>query len=227
VSEISGEVQFPSELASTEQKLSKTNAFFFDTPDVKLYCTKCGRLEAFNAVSTEEFLRRGAGSRDNFSTNQGIVQVFVMSFLCQSCKGVPEVFTIRREGAKLVLCGRAPIEHIEVPTVIPKQVRPLFSGAIVAHQSGQTLAGIFLLRTLIEQWAQSAAPSKGIQADEAIDSYLTTLPEDFKGRFPSLRALYGELSADIHCATGSSELFEKARNQILEHFDARRLYKLG
>ena len=42
------------------------------------------------------------------------------SFLCQSCKGIPEVFLIRREGLKLILSGRAPMEVADVPTVIPK-----------------------------------------------------------------------------------------------------------
>ncbi len=137
------------------------------------------------------------------------------------------MFIVRRENFKLTLSGRAPIEHIEIPRTIPKNIQRFYSGAIVAYQSGQTLAGIFLLRTLIEQWAKSVATEKDLQADEAIDSYLITLPDDFKGRFPSLRVLYGELSLDIHTATGSAELFEKARNQIDEHFEARRLFKIG
>jgi adenylate kinase len=73
-----------------------------------------------------------------------------LSYQCQSCKGVPEVFLVRREHLKRTNAGRAPIEHVEVPKDIPKHVSRFFRGAIVAHQSGQTLAGIFLLQTLIE-----------------------------------------------------------------------------
>jgi hypothetical protein len=55
---------------------------------------------------------------------------------------------------------------------------------------------------------------------------MSTLPTDFKTRFPSMRNLYGELSIDIHNATGSAALFEKARGQIIEHFDVRRMFRL-
>jgi hypothetical protein len=199
---------------------------FFRTPDVKLFCETCRRVEPFNSIFTADFLELGAKKVGGFKTKRGVVQIFVFSFLCQGCKIVPEVFIVRREDLKLILCGRAPIEHIEVPNVIPKQIKRFYSGAIVAHQSGQTLAGIFLLRTLIEQWAQSAAANKELPADKIIDLYLSTLPDDFKNRFPSLRTLYSELSFDIHTATGSAELFEKACNQIVEHFEARRLFKL-
>jgi hypothetical protein len=218
---------FPFEATKSGPELQHKYPIFFSTPDVKLFCENCERIEAFNSISTEDFLRREAQNDKGFSSKRGIVQVFVFSFLCQACKMVPEVFIVRRENFKLVLSGRAPIEHIQTPTVIPKHIKRFYSGAIVAYQSGQTLAGIFLLRTLIEQWAQSVAAKKDLQADEAIESYLATLPADFKDRFPSLRILYSDLSLDIHTATGSAELFEKARNQIDEHFEARRLFKLG
>ena len=35
-----------------------------------------------------------------------------------------------------------------------------------------------------------------------------------------------DLSSDIHLARGDSELFERARMIITEHFEARRLFKL-
>jgi hypothetical protein len=50
------------------------------------------------------------------------------------------------------LSGRAPIEHVLVPNVIPKNAAGFFKDALIAYQSGQTLAALFLLRTLIEQW---------------------------------------------------------------------------
>lgn len=59
-----------------------------------------------------------------------------------------------------------------------------------------------------------------------MDDYMATLSEDFRRRFPSMRSLYGELSVDIHSATGAPELFDKAREQIVHHFDARRLFGL-
>jgi hypothetical protein len=197
----------------------------FQTPDVKLFCQTCDRIEAFNSLSSEDFLQRQA-LVDFFSLSGHTVQVWVFSFLCQACKSVPEVFLVRRQGLKLTNSGRSPIEQVNVPPVIPKSVRSFYSGAVVAYQSGQTLAGIFLLRTLMEQWVRSVAASTDLLADEALVAYMGTLPEDFKSRFPSLRSLYADLSSDMHAAKGSPGLFEKARSEIVEHFDARRLFRL-
>jgi hypothetical protein len=55
---------------------------------------------------------------------------------------------------------------------------------------------------------------------------MATLPADFKNRFPSMRALYGALSADIHTATGSTVLFERAQQEIVEYFELRLLFKV-
>lgn len=200
----------------------------FRVPHVKIFCHDCDRVEVFNYVLGQEaFEARTVVSGASPAESQTTTQVFVLSFLCQSCKGIPEVFLVRREGNRLSLSGRSPIEHVDTPRVIPKPVAHFFSGAIVAHQSGQTLAGVFLIRVLIEQWVQVQAKTKGLKADQALDKYMDGLPKDFKERFPSFRTLYEKLSADIHSAAGSSQLFEEARQQVVEHFEARRLYKLS
>lgn len=199
----------------------------FLIPHVKLFCHKCDRIEAFNCLSGEDSLDFDVTGLDlTHIENKSASQVFVLSFLCQSCKVIPEVFLVRREGNKLTLSGRSPIEHVELPHVIPKAIANFFSGAVVAHQSGQTLAGVFLLRVFLEQWVQSRAKKSDLKVDQAIDEYMEALPTDFKGRFPSFRTIYENLSVDIHGAKGSPELFEKTRQQIIEHFEARRLFKL-
>jgi hypothetical protein len=171
--------------------------------DVKLYCHECKRVEAFNSISSQEFTGRGEQQRD-IKSPSGAIQVFVFSFQCQSCKLVPDVFTVRRQGLKLTLCGRAPMEVAEVPAAIPKTIQQYYSGALVAHQSGQTLAGLFLLRTLIEQWARSQVKKPTPpRADDLIDKYMATLPKDFKSRFTSMRSLYDDISGDLHNAIGS------------------------
>ncbi|MBI2815938.1 MAG: hypothetical protein HYX72_03265 [Acidobacteria bacterium] len=197
----------------------------FKVPDVKLFCRECDRIEAYNSISPDDIPQYTRSSQPLGIGNRR-VQVFVMSFLCQSCKTVPEVFLIRRKGSRVTICGRAPMEAVAVPGAIPKSVHRFYSGAVVAHQSGQTLAGLFLFRTLVEQWARGQMSEPPNQADQVLDRYMATLPDDFKSRFPSLRALYAELSADIHSASGSEELFGKAGQQIVEHFEARRLFKL-
>lgn len=190
-------------------------------PDLKLYCTSCGRSEAFNLVSVEDCFRH-----DGYSGGIEGHQAFVLLYRCQSCKGVPEIFLVRREGLKLTNTGRDPIEHVEVPKEVAKNHKKFFSGAIVAHQSGQTLAGLFLFRTLIEQFAREATSSQTRSADQVMSDYMATLPADFKDRFPSMKSLYDELSADLHAALASQELFERARLEIEEHFRARALFKL-
>lgn len=191
---------------------------FFKTPHVKLFCTICDRVEAYSHVYTSDVTGFN-------SVNQNI-QVFAVSYLCQSCRRLPEVFIVRRERLKLILCGRAPIENVYVPNDIPKSIRRFYSGAIVAHQSGQTLAGIFLLRCLIEQWARISTANPTAYVDQVIDSYMDSLPDDFKARFASLRDYYGKLSADIHGVVGSSDLFSETCQVITTHFEARRLYQL-
>ena len=147
-------------------------------------------------------------------------------FFASRAKAFPRFSWSVENGVKLTLSGRSPIEHVEQPRDIPKPIARFYSGAVVAHQSGQTLAGVFLFRVLIEQWAQSQASTSGLRADSALEEYMEGLPNDFKGRFPSFRALYERLSADIHSATGSADLFEEARQRIAEHFEARRVFKL-
>ncbi len=189
--------------------------------DIKVYCDKCERKEAFN-------LTRAQNSFFVVTSPPGpAFQVFTLTCLCQSCKDVSEVFLVRREDLKLTLCGRAPIEHVDVPSFIPKGMKAFYSGAVVAHQSGHTLAGLFYLRVLIEQWARLFAKSNLDNADQVLDQYMKTLPDDFKKHFPSLKKLYDDISKDIHQAVGSPELFDNTLEQIEEHFDARRVHKLA
>lgn len=200
----------------------------FEVPHVKLYCGTCESIEAFNPV--------GDGSpvygtmwrlRADALTDDVTTQTFAFPYLCQSCKRVPEVLLVRREGLTLTLCGRSPMEAVPVPADIPKPVRRFYSGAVVAYQSGQVLAGNFMLRTLIEQFARSVCHVQPeARADEVLDQYMATLPSDFKDRFRSMKELYGKLSADIHGGIGEAALFENSQRDIIEHFQARRLFKI-
>jgi len=198
-------------------------------PDLKLFCqhSRCDRVEAFNLVYAKSLLGDLGGKAD-FQTEKGeSEQKFVFGYQCQSCKGTPEFFLIHRRGLRLTLEGRSPMEHVAVPAVIPKSFHRFYVGAVIAHQSGHTLSGIFMLRTLIEQWARQVTGSTKRDADQVMEAYMETLPKDFSDRFPSMRKLYAELSADIHGAVGAPELFDRGRQIIDEHFDARRLFRLA
>jgi hypothetical protein len=120
-----------------------------------------------------------------------------------------------------------------VPKELPKKQAEYFASATVAFQSGQTLAALFLLRVLIEQyWRSVKVVSESIKeggktTGEAMgESYKGTLPEDFKARFPSLSEVYGDLSLAIHTANADAALFQGTAQKVVEHFDARRLFKL-
>lgn len=189
-------------------------------PDLKLYCVApCKRLEPFHATDCTHVF---SSSDDSNPTRQ----IFVLGYVCQSCRGEPAAFLVRREGLKLTLAGRSPIEHINVPREIPRQVAKYYSGAVVAHQSGQTLAGNFLLRTLVEQWVRSFPPTAEMRVEAALDWYYSNLPEDFRQRFPSLRNSYEKLSSDIHAAGGDAKVFSDESVHIGKHFDAWRVYEL-
>jgi hypothetical protein len=155
-------------------------------PDIKVYCVHCRRIEAYNSVFLVEIFAK-IGKRD-FERGD-TEQAFLLAYQCQSCKRTPELFLIRRRGLKLTNEGRSPIEDVDVPSFIPNSLKRFFGGATVAHQSGQTLAGVFLLRTLLEQWARAVSGSRKEQADQVMDDYMATLPDDFKNRFPSMRTL--------------------------------------
>lgn len=213
----------PLELNNNRTDLLLATNILFVPPDIKLFCMKCDRIEPFNVLNGSDLFARVNILNDPVQSKAGVVQIFTLSYLCQSCKAIPEIFLIRREGSKLTLSGRSPMEHVDVPKVIPKIVAHFYSGAIVAHQSGQTLAGIFLLRTLIEQFAYTKSTNPKT-ADDAIDQYMASLPEDFKARFPSFREIYSLLSVDIHSAKGSPDVFEDSRAKIIKHYEARQLF---
>ena len=56
--------------------------------------------------------------------------------------------------------------------------------------------------------------------------FIKALPNDFKSRFPSLLDLYRRLSAAIHAANADAVLFEDCCEKTVEHFEARKVFKL-
>jgi hypothetical protein len=197
----------------------------FVPPTIKLYCSVCKNKEAYNFLHGEDLLSE---TRDISELGKPVdVQIFAIQYQCQACKTIPEIFIIRRQGLKISLNGRSPMEVVEIPKFIPKEQSKFFSDAIIAFNSGQVLAGNFLLRTFIEQFVRSNSSNPNAEKiDPILDEYMASLPADFNNRFPSLPDIYRKLSVDIHIATGSEDIFNNAKAGIEEHFDARRIYKL-
>jgi len=193
-------------------------------PTVHLYCGVCkGRWPANPMVD------HGAAETDT----SGSDQTSMLAYQCQSCKSAPVRFLVTRENRKLQLSGRAPIEDVIVPDVLPKPFRGYFSNAVIAFQCGQTLAAVFLLRVLIEQfWRSQKAIGEKLKSEPRLSGeqlgqlYAESLPKAFKEQFPSLSDLYGKLSESMHLATANADFYQDCRDKVIEHFDARRLFKL-
>ena len=197
----------------------------FTPQTIKLFCAECKRIEAYNFLLGMDLIEEFRGPRA--FTDPISIQVFSLAFQCQSCKGVPEIFLIQREHLKLTQCGRVPMEVIELPPYLPKKQKIYHSNAIIAYNSGQVLAGSFLLRTFIEQYIRSKSTSpKSMNIDELFSEYNQNLPDDFKQRFPSLKSLYDKLSEDIHGAIASEDVFLQAKDDIEKHFKAKELFEL-
>ncbi len=194
-------------------------------PPIKVYCQVCKRVEAYNFLHGTDLLAKTMDFA--FRKQLEHEQIFALSYQCQSCKSIPEVFLIRRSHNKLTLSGRTPMEFVPVPKFIPKRHKKYFSDAVIAFNSGQILAAKSLLRTFLEQYVRSIAADPDTRDIESLFyEYNDKLPNDFKQRFPSLKAIYYQLSEDIHAADASSESFEQAKQQIEKHFDAKRVYEI-
>jgi hypothetical protein len=195
----------------------------FELPTINTFCDNCEARWPFNPVSDGSYLVDGSG-QDEF---------FYLGYQCQQCKGEPIRFLVRREGLKLRLAGRYPLEVLPTPKVLPKSVSKFYGSAMIAHHAGQTLAGLFLLRVFIEQFWRTVPAVQKLNAvksrangDEQGDAYQSMLPPEFKSRFPSLKDIYSKLSEAIHSANEDAKLFDDSCAKIEEHFDALRVFKI-
>jgi hypothetical protein len=230
-------------------RLSITEKQLFDTTNrptpclvvgnVKLFCSTCGGREAFrpiwfsdvtNELVMENAKQGVAGIPQTFKIrfNTNTFQLFYLIFQCQRCEGVPEAFLVKRHDMDLVVEGRSPLEHVELPTFIPREEKKWFRDAVVAFQTGKILAALFYLRTFIEQFARRKTGTQNDKktGDEIMSAYADTIPMNLRDTMPSLAEWYDKLSAALHGAKEDSELFESAREKIEEHFDIRRVHKL-
>lgn len=205
--------------------IQSKSLIYFKLPTVNTFCADCKKKQPYNFIS-------GIDTLDSFRENVvddyfEKTQVFIFLYQCQGCKEIPEVFMVRRKHMKLTLCGRSPMETVELPSFLPKKKRKFFSDATVAFNSGQVLAAIFLLRTFVEQYVRSINSNpQSIHIDTIFSDYSDALDIRIKEHSPSLKKVYEILSKDIHNATGSENVFLQAKVEIIEHFDAKRLYKI-
>lgn len=194
----------------------------FSLPTISVACAQCNAiLPAHN--SGFRGLRQDIQSISWMVTKgdqQLPYQSFVFPYHCQSCKKEPLVFLVHREGIKLTLTGRNHFETIQVPKTIPKEESAFLSDAIAAYNTGNILAGLFLLRTTIEQYMRRLLAITGKKTgDELAEEYARILDDEFPKKYPSLKVIYDELSAYIHAADSNAPQFEKSRKDIERHFE--------
>ena len=103
---------------------------------LELFCAICDSPKTYNPAAALEVRTYSALVVEQPSN----VQDFALAYQCQRCKSACEVFLLRRDKLKLTLCGRAPMEHVQVPSFIPKEIRSWRStsaGETEDHGSGQ------------------------------------------------------------------------------------------
>jgi len=210
---------------SGSAKQSGLENTMFEAPTVRTYCPRCESNEPFNPLKTSCFF--------TLKTDDPTVQKYFLSFECQGCKSESVSYLIHRQAMKLTLCGRDPMQVVEVPREIPKPFRERYSAAEIAFNAGQVLAALFLLRVLIEEFWRSQDEVKKLlgsnprpTGDEMGKAYKETLPQAMRDSFPTLHSEYNELSASIHQASDDSKVYLSARGKVLKHFEARRLFEL-
>jgi len=193
----------------------------FSLKTIRSYCRTCGDIEPYNFVDAFELLSSNRGKNDD-------TQLFTFAYECQGCKGVPEVFLVQREKLKITLCGRSPMEQVIVAPQIPKPHNKYISDAIVAYNSGQILAGIFMLRTFLEQFVRSKSKTPETDnIDTLFQEYSSPLPLEFKNHFPSLKSIYDDLSVAIHLANPSDDVYQKALEEIEHHFEGKKAFRIA
>ena len=210
----------------TPQQIHPTNAVErmipFKLPTIRTMCDTCDQ-QPFNPI------REGTECICSNTTDAW----YYLSYRCQNCKGRPVRFMVRREGMKVRLAGRDPVEKLPTPKVLPKEQAKYYGDSQIAHHAGQTLAGIFLLRVFVEQFLRSAPKVKELlmkdpraPGERIAETYQDTLPDAFKERFPSLRSIYSKLSEAIHAANADAVMYERSCAEVVKHFEARRIFEL-
>lgn len=197
----------------------------FQPPIVKTFCCACerdGGVMPFGWIGID--VQDAKSHRESW---------YLLGYECQGCKSEQIRFLVHRDGNKLTLAGRSPVEVVHVPKVIPKKFSSPFRSAHIAFQCGQELSGVFMLRVFIEQyWKSQPSVIAAISGkakptgDEMGSAYKASLPPDFVSRFPSLSEVYDALSGAIHSAQVGPDLFQNCSSRIVEHFDALRLYRM-
>ena len=129
----------------------------FALKPVRTMCGRCGEVLPFNTSAQQPVSVISLGVRGR--------QVFTIPIQCQGCRSNIIVLLVARSGRKIQLVRRSEFEEISVPGYVPKQQRSFYSRASIAFNCGEFLAGVFLLRTVIEQYMRSTGIDAAFRVD--------------------------------------------------------------
>ncbi len=204
--------------------------------NVRLFCTKCDEKNVFRPIwyrdVSNELMRPSRTHEDTELPGADIQtnQLFFLALQCQHCHYLPEGFLVRRRNWDLFLEGRSPMEHLELPSYIPKKEARLFRDAMIAWHAGKALAAVFYLRSFIEQFARRQTGMLGERktGEEIMEAYAEGLPADRKSHLPSLKHWYDKLSEPIHTTEdeAAEALFDSAKQEIEHHFELRKALRI-
>jgi len=181
------------------------------------------------AISLDQIAKTAPKYFAKDTQDRHIFQTFFFPFQCQNCKGEPLVFMVRRVNLKIILVGRNHFEEAQIPKYLSKPESKFFRDSIVAYNTGNILAGLFYLRTFIEQYMRRVTQKYDVKisGEELGDEYARILADDFPAhRYKSLKKVYEELSVPLHNAEDSTEQYEISKSDIFNHFDQLRLIPL-
>lgn len=180
----------------------------FSLPTVKIYCAghKCKEKQTYLPDTDRSY-------------HSEYTYQYTLHYKCSYCNS-KVVLLISRRSSDLILCGRYPMERVICPKYIPKDFAKYYSDSVVAYNSGQILPAIFMLRVFIEQYMRSIT---GIDdkttGDTIADAYAETLDTSLKGKCPSLKKAYDNLSMLMHNAKADARGYEAEREDIESHFE--------
>lgn len=154
--------------------------------------------------------------------NTGIEQIFVPIYRCEMCRETIYTILIRRGGLRLRLCGFAPRREPSASNPVPEPLVPIINDADQAVAEGDTYAGFYHLRTMLEHYLKTRlgiAISRQFRGDELIAKHYEMLLPTVADVLPSVRVAWERLSYWLHTRTGEAEDYQTQRDAICRHIE--------
>lgn len=196
----------------------------FPLPAVKLPCAKCRGDQSFTSKTvlwwdglTGVYPRLGERTS----------QIFCLTYQCVHCSDSPITFLVRREGLRLLLCGRSERLRVRVPDAIPRDLRPIVADALSAANESDVFAGFYHLRTFCEHYMKQCLgmPSDArITVEELGKQYNDGLDPRMTSSMPSIKSICERASRFMHERSGTREQFSAMLEEVEGHLVAKGLF---